>query len=287
LRKFVGKGQGPGEIFANIRSGGNPIRRINYMNGKGLLVCGFSNPKIMRFASTGKLIEEIRIPVRRSFYPVIDPDGFIYAFSISPAYGINVHDPKGETIRHRLLTEKELRRFFHFTPLLPRTIDSVSRVSESDVFYDWLTGGRFVIYHNNSSTVYIFKNFELIDQIPIRPVNALKSREKRIQVYKEQKKSKKWKEMVKKFPKLKTGSYMYFTIFMEFFVDKDSRDHLYLKNVHSYMDKPNSMYKFTSDGKLLEVLYFDLGGRKFCNFREKRNNLFYGIGRDKIYICKR
>jgi hypothetical protein len=53
------------------------------------------------------------------------------------------------------------------------------------------------------------------------------------------------------------------------------------------LDKtPNSLYKFTGDGKLLEVLYLNLGGRVFCHFKEKRNNLFYGIGQQKIYICK-
>ena len=168
-------------------------------------------------------------------------------------------------------------------------IEFLARRAPDVIFYDWLSKDRFMVYLTPSSTVYLFKNRKLIDQYPVRPKDVLQLRQNRINKDIAKKKTKVWKDMLKKIPGFDKRYFKYYYLFKEFFIDKDSRNGYYLACHGSLNQKKNLLYFFLPNGKLKEVLYLKVPGNEsaFCHFREKFGGKFIGIGKDKIFICKR
>jgi hypothetical protein len=200
---------------------------------------------------------------------------------------------KESNIIDTLLDSKELLRFYRYEPFDLKWLKILERTDSHKIFYDWLTGNKFIIYLAVSSTVYVFKNRELIDQFPVRPKIALQERQRRIDTLNKSKSSKEWQDKIKRFPQLVTNSFDYHYLFREFFVDKDSRDHFYLASFRPLVvngkNLQNGIFKFTVKGELIEALYFNPpdSKREYCFVREKKNNLYYAIGQYYIYVFKR
>lgn len=161
----------------------------------------------------------------------------------------------------------------------------ISLPTESSVYYDLLPKNRFIIYLTYSSTMYLFENFERIKSMDIIPEGAMRTWLNEISEGKETEKKIK-KEMSKKnLDSQQVVSFGYFPLFKEFFIDKDDQEHFYLRGYKNREENCEVLYKFDLDGRLIKVLYYSIGDiEDYCNIHEKRNNLFYGLGGNNIYI---
>jgi hypothetical protein len=267
--------------------GWHDVRKINYIENVGLLVNGFTNKWINIFDKSGKLTREIPLPDASLFYPVMDANNNIYKLSTGSG-AIQLLDSESKII-DSLINDKELRRSFEFTPFIPRWIEHMSAPSHDRVFYDLLSDNRFIVYLARSSTIYIFKDRKLTDQYPVIPKTALIERQIRLNRLNEAENTKEWQALLKKHPEIKNRTLNFVVLLREMFVDRDTLSHYYLASFEPVNGHQNMIYKFSTSGELLEALYFNPphGKKEYVFFRHKFNRLFYGIGENHIYICKR
>ena len=286
---FSGKGEGPGYMAIGTLGLGDEWK-LNYVKGVGVLVNGFQNKWVNVFNPTdGKFKHVIRLPYASLFYPVLDSKRNLYMLNPDSESGVVQVLDKNSSHLASLLDLKELRRFFKFNRIVPRKVRSLSRPDSSNVFYDLLSGNRFLSYLQRSSNVYVFKNRKLIDQYPVRPKEILAEREERVKSDEAVKKTKSYKQILKMKPDFEDYILSYKKLFRDAFVNKDSRDGYFLTKFEPIGNRQNAIFSFSVDGKIKGVWYFNPNGDKkdYIFFREFQNGLFYGIGYGKIYVCKK
>lgn len=275
IRTFGKEGKSRGEMsIGNL--GGRGLKRMNFCQKERLLISDAANKKILEFNPNGILIDEYPIAYRFTFFPLIDEKGNFYLPSSSGA--VDVFNKNFKKI-YTLLSKKELLRLIGFNPKEDWKKRALSIPDERNICYDIVSKNKFVVYVVNSSTIYLFENFRLKKQFDIFPKKAMELREEKVKESIEI-----GKKMLKEYPDLKGKTLRYFTVFSNFFIDQDNRNCFYLQGFHEMKEKITSIYKFDLNGNLLKVLCFK--SDDCFDFLVKRNNLFYGIDRERICISK-
>jgi len=264
VKVFGRKGQGPGEFGLNVC--------LIYFSKDGYLYVGDNiNKKIIKFDTDGNHIKDFKLPISANLYggflPVINNDGDCFVLnginSSIDAYNIYNKDIKNT---YRLLNKNECNRS---VVLKLRKQDYMfwSMLTMSDLSYDMILDNRLIIYLARSSAIYIYKKKTLIKKFYIWPKNALELYKERIEHRKKN---------------LKKNDLLILYMFYDFFVDKDNEKFFYL-SCKGKGNKKEMLYKFDIEGNLIKIFYSPV--RVFW-LKCKRNNLFYGIFKDNIYIFK-
>jgi hypothetical protein len=275
VKAFGQTGQGPGEMLG-VDMG---LQKLYFSKDGNLYVGDYGNRKIIVFNKEGEHLRDIRLasPRRSAFLPVVDVNGNYYILAHEDA-AVEMYDPKGVKL-HTFLSKRHYNRFLVYKPKPPKfpfprlARDFWLLPNEVNTLYDVLPGERFIIYITHSSTVYIFKNSRLVRQFDIWPEHAL-------DLYREE--IDRSNERARKHRKhKKEENSFYFSMLEPFFVDKDNEEIFYL-NGHSYGTGINMLYRFNTNGGLVNVL----AAGKSVRFLAKRNHLFYGLSEGNVVIFK-
>lgn len=271
VKFFGGDGEGPGE-FRGIT--GFNMRKLYFAKDGNLYACAHNNRRLMAYSKEGNLVKEIRLDrsVQREFFPAVDDMGNYFTIS-SNGPVVDMYNSKSELARS-FLTRKHMERFVVFKPtpdLSYKTREDLwEKPSMINTYYDVLPGNRVIIYIVHSASVYIFK-----DGKQVKHFNTWT--EEGIKMY--TKSAKEHIELEKKEPELKS----YFSVWDKFFVDKDDENYFYISGPWDELGR-RLLYRFSTDGKLVEVLF---NFKEANNFIVKRNNLFFSIDKQRVLIYKK
>ena len=265
---FGNTGQGPGE-FSSRRGGG--LKEMYFGYDDSLYVSDMGNNKIINFTANGKHARDIRLPVPAiatgGFFPVIMPNGnFFIRTGLNcsiDAYNINDWQMKKQ---YSLLSLKDFQRS---VILKVRKQEYLGWMFSEPlaVQYDLIPENRLMVYLATTSTVFIFRGDRLEKTFNIWPKKVL-------DIYR--------KEIEKRGQKLKKNDSFSIFMFLNFFLDKDNENCFYLEGRTDGSDKKRFLYQFDLNGNLVKVLYLPVIAR----FAFKKNNLFYTVADDMIYIFK-
>ncbi|MCP4217821.1 MAG: hypothetical protein GY765_24480, partial [bacterium] len=276
IKSFGSQGHGPADIGVGY-SLNMCKKKLNYIEGKGLLVNDKVNMKILRFNDNGTLTKEYKTKSYLSCYPLIDNAGNFYHASVSNG-AVDVYDNQLEKL-HTLLGPKELRRYINYHPENKWVANALAMPVDKNVFYDLIQKNQLIIYYATSSTFFLFDNFRLIRKFDIFPQKAMERREPYVRDMEESK-----KEVLKLFPDRKGKMVRYMPVFSNFFVDKDNWKYFYLQGFKDLERDAQTIYKFNLEGQLVKVLYCKAD--KYIHFHVKKNNLFYGLGTEEVFVLK-
>ena len=253
VRVFGQQGQGPGEYAP----GSSPLL-FDIAEDDTLNVVDYAGYKFMKLDGNGKPIDEFRmynISVLPA-HPAFDARGNYFA-NDPERNGISLLSRQGK-ILHTFLSVKDFSLSL-FRSIPPRMY---SQWVSPDPFFTkirHLPENRVAVYLMCTSTLYLWRDRKIEKRLRIWPREELNHFRKLISKNK---------------PKYRDAMV---PIFMEFFLDRDSRDHFFLQPP-GY----RPILKFSIDGKLIKRL--KAPEKVFFHF--KRNNLFYTTWEDRVIIFK-
>lgn len=247
-------GQGPGDYF---KLGKMSLLSL-FTDGENLFVGDRLGRKVMKFDGQGAFKGETRIDCSRKVLmlrPVVNRDGDIH-IADSEKYLVNVYNPQGKK-KATIGTVEELKKSLFMVPQV--NDDALLNASISGIDYDLVGERTLAIYVCRSGILYVHQPGKPLRSIPLWPKAALST-------YSKELKKKKEKNGRIGCPALG-----------RMFVDKDEPGVVY---VQSSMGEPNYIYRFTIDGRLLQVFSMP-NSPFFVRICYKRHNTFYGFGYDK------
>ncbi len=255
--KFLGEGQGPGEI---TKKGGFSSASIHVGRNEKLYVSNLTGIKIMELDLKGNFIKEKKFKVNNP-YLLISKNGNYYLHSAERGI-IDVFDKDFDYI-DTLLNIKENYVYLFQKPETQKfrilLVTNFYRQFSADLTLDSL----LLLYLRNSSKLFIFKDNEIISEYNIYPKVALESTKKNSKEYKTN-----------------------INIFERIFADKDDENFFYLSNLSQYQtEKRFNLYKFNLKGELIKVLFID-NKKPYPNIQFKKNGTFYAIEDEKIVLYK-
>ena len=231
------------------------------------------NKRLLKFDVNGKNVKDFRLPNSArpdgGFFPALTSDGdfFIRTGNKCTLDAYNIFDREMKK-RYSLLGKKECDRS---VILEVRKQDYLAWSSFNSFFthYDVVQDNRLIVYLAHDSTVYFFKQGMLVKKYNIWPKKALELYRNTIEVHSKN---------------LKKNDLLVAFMFLNFFLDKDNEDYFYLECRGDTTEdgKERFLYQFDLNGNLGKVFYSPVGGR----FVFKKNNLFYAVKEDNIYIFK-
>jgi 6-bladed beta-propeller len=267
--QFLKQGQGPGEVNPRISAslGFYPAPDGN------LYVHDSLNDKLIQFSATGKYLKDTKLwraaKTLAVFPPVMDKDGFFYAYSINKGI-IDRLNPKMEVV-NTYLDMNLNNRFVIYRPPIEKKW-KVRGIKDpilwlgarrSNTFYDMTADGHLVVFLFRSSTAFIFKEGKLLRHFDVYIDTALP-------IF--QKKAERAYNMQRKLDS--RGIIKHALMYLSCFVDKDE-PYFYL----NFVSDQNIVYiyKFNLQGKLVQVI-----SNPGCStqIHYKRNGLFYGFSAD-------
>jgi hypothetical protein len=261
--QFLEKGIGPGEVSASRHSG-----RDLYAAPDGTLYFSdFEGDRLIRFSAKGKFLNDYRMYRLGKSYgiypPVIDKDGFLYAFSTNKGIVDKIRLKPREVV-HTFLDQKENGKcVIYKTALVQRykkwkNPDGWMVPSRGSVVYDITSDGHLLVYFFRSSKVFLFRGTKLVNQFDILIDSVLPIYQKRAQLAYEKQKKHDYMRMT-----------MRSIMFLSCFVDQDE-PYFYLQ----FKDTNHTwcLYQFDLKGKLVAVIK-----NIRADIKVKRNGLFYGI----------
>ncbi len=257
IKTFGQSGNGPAEYD------GTPLAHKQLYWSKGGNLLYFSDPrhkKIIAYNKNGKFVKEVPIPkYMPRLYPVFKKDGTYFLPSEDGAVDVYSRDGKKTAT---LLSGKEYHRFICMRPFTIWTGDAV-RSNSINTYYDVLPGNRFIVYLNNSSTVYVFQNNTLVKKFDLWPRSALAGTRESIAFNKKISKDNDW----------------LIYLFNRLLVDNDDKRFFYLDRSRCSKEGHKLLYRFNLEGELVNVLYIDkqLFGKQIF---VKQNNYFFGFTMD-------
>lgn len=264
VKKFLKTGVGPGEIS----SGNSPGKMMKTAPDGTLWISDFTNDRLNQFSPAGKHIKDYRMhrlgKARGGFPPVIDNEGYLYAFSTHK--GI-VDKIRLSTLKrvHTYLDMEENGKCAVFRSALKEkytrwgNIELWLQPDHNRVMYDITADGYLIIYLFRSSRAFIFCGTKLVRQFDILIDRVLPVYRKRAEeAYMKQKKVK----------DLKTVKIA--LMFHSVFVDKDE-PYFYLQFLEP--DSTISLFRFDLTGSLTGVIK-----NTKADIKAKQNGLFYGFG---------
>ncbi|MCP5047347.1 MAG: 6-bladed beta-propeller [bacterium] len=265
VRTFGRQGRGPGEFHG----GDFGMKKLYYAPDKRLYAAEPYNRKIVVFDKEGKHIKDIPLPYQmgaESFCPVVDKRHNFYMISSNQG-AVDVYNSR-MAVTHILLDKKDYNRFiihepFHASrnPATPG-LNSYSKPSLSNTYFDIISGNRLVVYILNSSRIFVLKNNKVINHFDVWPQKAIEAYKKEIE-----------EKMKNEKRKLSYSPFMY-----NFFIDRDDDRYFYLVLFGS-----KKLYKYSVTGELVHVLFVE---PRYSRFKAKRNRLFYGIRKGNIQVYK-
>ncbi|MCP4215789.1 MAG: hypothetical protein GY765_14145 [bacterium] len=183
-----------------------------------------------------------------------------------------MYNPKGKPL-HEFMYKACYDRFVMYKPkekYLPGIGNTWLLSNLSNTCYSLLAGNRLLVYLPYSSSLFIFKDNQMIRRFDLWPKHAMR-------LYKEE-----MERFARKIRKRggDPGKW-YSPMFGDFFVDRDDNRFFYLNGDGDGKAK-QWLYKFNLEGELEAVLT----SAKDIGFLAKRNNLFYGIYKGNIHILK-
>ncbi|MCP4217638.1 MAG: 6-bladed beta-propeller [bacterium] len=279
LRVFGREGRGPGDI---AKGAGGTFNKKRLMIGPtgNLLVSDCVNRKILEFDAMGTLIKEYPVKITASFSPVMDDEGNYYLPSPSMLGDalIDVYD-KDNRRTHSLLKKNDMLRLLDYEPK-KWMLHLLSEPHTTTIELETSAGNQLGVYIYNSSTFYLFKNRKFVRKFPLYPKKALEARNRRIEFKRER-----LRKASAEIKASRKGVVDYARVGGGFFIDGDTPDFFYLKNVVHLLSDQRLLYKFSIGGELIKVLSLE-GDDQALHPLVKRNGLFYALSTTNIYILK-
>ncbi len=262
-------GRGPGETP-------HPRNKLIATSRDGsLLICDGLGDKILEFSASSKLLREVKMnrihQTAMPFPPVIDNQGFIYAYSLNNAI-VEKKDKKMNTIASFLDINLN-GNFVVYQPALPYSEDNKyasakrKRFLSPNLFntmYDVTEDGQLFIFLHRSVTAFLFKNDKLVRKFSIYIDRILPKYKKSLQDTMKKIKKNTSREVIS------LGKNMFHACFL----DRDA-PYFYLQLNDS--QKPCFLYQFDMTGKLICIIQ---NFERPAFFQAKRNGLFYGLSID-------
>lgn len=263
ITKFGRKGKGPGEFASRFHS-----NEINVGLNNRLYVSDKFNKRIHIFSLNGKFIGSHKIEYPMMFKPAVSNNGDIYMPSLMDDRIIDVYNKNMKLIT-TLLDRKEFDRFIFKKPSLINRRFFTHTFYGRNVYYHLLPDDKMLVLIINEPTIYIFENLKLIKKIKILPNKVLKDFKR--DYLKEQ----------------LADEESYFIFVPNFFLDADDFKFFYLQFPKDKSQNRDVLYKFSLDGRLVEVFYIKHKEENiYIGFLFKQNNIFYAENRENIILYK-
>jgi hypothetical protein len=272
VSQFLKQGIGPGEI-----SPGDSARDLYAAPDNTIYFSDLSNDRLIQFSPTGKFLNDYRMfrhgKAKGIYPPVIDKDGYLYAFSTKKGI-IDKIRLKPREVVHTFLDQKENGRCVIYKPVWEKLYktwgnrENWTFVSRGSVVYDITSDGHLLIYMYRSSRVFLFKGTKLIRKFDIFIDRVLPIYLERAKIAYKKQKELDFRRHIKRC-----------IMFLSCFVDKDE-PYFYLQ--FKELDDTYSLFQFDLKGKLVGVIK-----NIRADIKVKKNGLFYGLSFQKPVIYKK
>lgn len=234
--------------------------RINTGREGNLYAADPMGKKIISFSGSGNYINQHKVFLLQTAPPVVDHKGNFYMPSIHNGI-IDVYD-KSLKLQTVFLDVKYLNSFLIFEPP-PNVYRSDLFPTFANVARAVLSNGRLAVYLHNSSRIFLIKNDKILLDRYLWPKNLLRLYKAKVENYR------------KKYPE--ASRYL----FIKFFVDRDDDSFFYLHFGKDDVKNLNLLYKFSFNGDLIKVLYFEMGNNTQNLFKLKKGNEFIAVDSNK------
>ena len=256
---FLREGRGPSEVSAGVQE----LFKIAYAPNNSINICDTLNKKLIVFSKKGKHIKDIRLDREYAFryYPVMDAQSNLYTISVNG--GVVDKLDTNMKIVHTFLDRRLNERFVVHMPALNKGVEwrGYLHPTLDDTYYDVINGQDLIIYMARPSTLFLFKDKQLIQRFDIILEAGIEKIRKSVA------------QLPKVVPKSVLFPGYWGTMFDSFFVDKDDERFFYLQTKRT--KEQIRLYKFNIQKELVGILTADpsLSGMVMA----KKNGYFYGI----------
>jgi hypothetical protein len=266
-------GFGPGEI---ISKGRMDMVYINIGVDNRLYVNDNSGFKVSIFELGGTFVRHIKYRFLEYIKPIADKGGNLITYDYKDGI-LNFHNEKKEAIfEYRIGGVNNKISYLLHKPVPHPDRKKIQQyfigrfpLSAYEMYMFMQDNSTFLLYFNSSATLHVIKNKKMVRQIKIWPRQALAH----------------FKEKIK--ANVKKDKYRTFMMFIRIFLDGDEEGVLYFHQGNVMEKGMNCLYKVSTKGELLDVLYVKIEKKyPFINFRVKQNGLFYARYDEKVVIYK-
>jgi len=263
VKGFGSKGRGPGEFGSRVFS-----VVLNVGSDNKLYAADNFNKKIHMFDLNGKLIADYPIKYKRRFLPVVTISGDFIIPSSSDDNSLNLYS-KDLNIKKVLIKRKSFDKFLFYKPGY-LIIEIVRRPDyETNLFYRLSDDNKLIVIIGNDMTYFLFKDFKLIRKRKILPALILDD----------------FKKYATK--NLVNTDDTYGPLISRCFFDSDDSNFFYLQFFRDEKKGWDILYKFSTKGDLIKVLYIKANEKNvYSRFLLKRNNIFYVNDINYMYLFK-